>query len=161
VMPAAFEHGTALRGAKLSACFTLMLGFEQPLGFGWDAARIHDADVSWIAVNSSKPGRNPEHFSVVAQSSNDWADAHIEDDLEAVTRHLSDEIRAITGEDPAAAHCVLHRWRFANSGSDEIDLTLVDETNRLAACGDWCGGGRVESAFFAARRICARVESIL
>ncbi|MDH3509135.1 MAG: FAD-dependent oxidoreductase [Gammaproteobacteria bacterium] len=162
LMPATFEHGTALRGVRLSACFTLMLGFEQPLDFGWDAARIHDADVSWIAVNSSKPGRNPDHFSVVAQSSNDWADAHIEDDPKAVTRHLSEEIRAITGEDPAAAtHRALHRWRYANLGSEQSDASLVDERNRLAACGDWCGGGRVEAAFLAARRICARVESIL
>lgn len=162
LMPAAFEHGTTLRAAKLSASFTLMLGFEQPLELGWDAARIHAADLSWIAVNSSKPGRNPEHFSVVAQSSNAWADAHVEDDLQAVARHLSEEFRAITGEDPATAvHRALHRWRFANPSTDEVDLTLVDEANRLAACGDWCGAGRVESAFLAAQRISTRVESSL
>lgn len=159
VMPTVFEHRMALRNVRLSGCFTLMLGFAQPLGLTWDAARIHDADVSWIAVNSSKPGRRREHFSLVAQSSNDWADAHIEDAREAVTQHLLSQVSEITGEDAGCAeHIALHRWRYANVSDEAGDLTLVDDNNRLAACGDWCNEGRVEAAFRSAKRVLSRLS---
>ena len=160
IIPATFEYSGALRKIRLSGCFTLMLGFAEPLGLRWDAARIHDADVSWIAVNSSKPGRHSESFSIVAQSTNDWAEAHIEDAPEAVLQHLQSEISEITGADAGCAeHRALHRWRYANVGNEESELTLVDDKNRLAACGDWCIEGRVEAAYLSARRIVSKLTA--
>jgi predicted NAD/FAD-dependent oxidoreductase len=53
----------------------------------------------------------------------------------------------------------LHRWRYANVGNEESELTLVDDKNRLAACGDWCSEGRVEAAYLSARRIVSKLTA--
>ena len=70
------QHSEA---ARMQGCFALMLAFEQPLELPWQAARVHQADISWVSVNSSKPGRAKE-FCLVVHSTNAWADAHIDDD---------------------------------------------------------------------------------
>jgi len=162
LMPASFSQIRTVREVRLAGCYALMLGFTEPLDLDWHAARIHDADVSWIAVNSSKPGRDPTRFSLVAQSSNSWAEAHIDDDPASVQRHLLKEIGEITGQDPTGAeHCVLHRWRYANLDRRDGKLALLDPEKRLAACGDWCGEGRVEAAFTSARDILSALGPVM
>ena len=37
-----------------------MLGFDEALDLDWDAAQLTGTDISWIAVNSSKPGRSDD-----------------------------------------------------------------------------------------------------
>ena len=61
----------------MSACFTLMLGFEKNPNLGFDAAMIHNEIISWVSVNSSKPDRNSNNFSLVIQSTNNWADKNL------------------------------------------------------------------------------------
>ena len=41
----------------MRACFSLMLGFEKSLPLEFEAAHVTNTDLSWIAVNSHKPGR--------------------------------------------------------------------------------------------------------
>jgi predicted NAD/FAD-dependent oxidoreductase len=132
---------------RMQACFALMLGFAGRIDIDWDAAEIHNADVRLIAVNSSKPGRS-EPFTMVVHSSNNWADAHIDDIAEAVSDHLIDEASSITGQDlRRAAHQQLHRWRYASIGELPGPPYFLDDDARLAACGDWCVRGRIEAAF--------------
>ena len=45
----------AATDVTMQACFALLLGFESSLDLPWQAALVHDADISWISVNSSKP----------------------------------------------------------------------------------------------------------
>ena len=82
-----------------------MLGFAEPINLQWQAAFVRNADISWISVNSSKPGRtNP--FTLVVHSTNAWADAHMEDDIDYVRGHMLDEASLVTGED-------MRSWRTA------------------------------------------------
>ena len=116
---------------------------------------IHNADVSWISVNSSKPGRK-EPFTMVVHSTNAWADAHIEDDSDFVLKHLLDEASIVTGKDlRSATHRQVHRWRFANIEKQAGPTYFIDEENKLAACGDWCVRGRIEAAFTSANNLSA------
>ena len=39
------------------------------------------------------------------------------------------------------------RWKFAIPPAPLADRSLHDAEHRLSACGDWCGGPRVEGAF--------------
>lgn len=55
-----------------------MLGFSAPLDLPWQAAVVRNADISWMSVNSSKPGR-ADAFTMLVHSTNAWADAHIDD----------------------------------------------------------------------------------
>jgi predicted NAD/FAD-dependent oxidoreductase len=135
---------------SMLACFALMLGFEEPLDLQWDAALIRNANISWISVNSSKPARK-RLFTLVAHSTNAWADAHLEDGSEFVVGHMLDEGSLITGMDlRTAVHCQVHRWRYANIAGQAGPKYFMDDVNGLAACGDWCMRGRVEAAFTSA-----------
>ena len=41
----------------------------------------------------------------------------------------------------------VHGWRYANNAKREISPVFLDQNLKLAACGDWCLGGRVEGFF--------------
>lgn len=147
----------AAADVRMHACVALMLGFDEAVELPWQAALVRDADISWISVNHSKPGRPPAP-SLVVHSTNAWADAHADDDSEAVRRHLVDEFCAVTGVDTAAAAFIdVHRWRYANVDPQGGDSYAVDPDQRLAACGDWFVRGRVEGAFASADALAQRL----
>ena len=98
-------------------------------------------------MNSSKPGR-PDPFSLLVHSTNRWADHHLELDREQVIDHLCTELGSLVDYDPLRVQYKdLHRWLYANIGRQHGSSSLVDPQHRLAAIGDWCISGRVESAF--------------
>ena len=153
LLPDEFAHAEQLRSAQMRGCYALMLGFATPPRLDWDAALVHDADISWVSVNSSKPGR-PDGFAVLVHSTNAFAEAHMGDDSQDVTAHLISELRDVTGIDASKAESVqLHRWRYANIEKQDGTAPLVDGELRLAACGDWCIRGRIEAAFVSAMKL--------
>ena len=135
---------------QMLGCFALMLGLAEPPGLPWQAARVHDDAVSWISLNSSKPGRGAP--TLVVHSSNAWADAHIDDDPGSVREHLLDAASRITGTNlrAAAEHTDLHRWRYANITKQTGPACFVDDDAQLAVCGDWFVRGKIEAAFTSA-----------
>lgn len=139
--------------ARMRSCFALMLGFDTPLDLPWQAAIVREADISWVSVNSSKPGRS-DNFCLVAHSTNAWADAHIDEDEQSVTQHLMAECRDVVGGAvESATYRGLQRWRFANIDAQSGPGHGVDTTLQLAACGDWFVHGRVEAAFSSAHTL--------
>ena len=46
-----------------------------------------------------------------------------------------------------SAYLSLHRWRYAAVSKPANTPFLLDAEARLAACGDWCGAGKIEAAF--------------
>jgi renalase len=153
LLPPAFAHAPTLAARRMRACFSLMLGFSGGLDLPFDAALVKGADISWISVNSAKPGRAGGPCLLV-HATNRWADAHIDDDPGAVTAHLCAEVGRVAGVDAGgAAHVGLHAWRYANIGKAGAGApgAFVDPALALVACGDWCIQGRVEAAFSSAR----------
>lgn len=142
--------------ATMLGCYALMVGFEEPLSLSWQAAVVRDSDLSWVSVNSSKPGR-ADAFTLVVHSTNAWAEAHMEDDRADVRRHMLAELSRITGSDCSTAdHCDLQRWRYANIDPQSGERYFFDEQMKLAACGDWFIRGRVEAAYQSARSLFKR-----
>jgi predicted NAD/FAD-dependent oxidoreductase len=150
LLPTTFQYHDYMRGIEMRPCFSLMLGFSEPLPIEFDAAHVTNADVSWMAVNSSKPGR-PHPFALLVHSSEPYAEAHLGVDRGVITKHLCAETSRIIGLDVAAADFkAVHGWHYANNAKRESHQVLLDRDNKLAACGDWCQGGRVEGAFTSA-----------
>ncbi len=58
LLPGSFAHHDVLSDTRMQGCFALMLGFEEPPHLPWQAALVHNADISWVSVNSSKPDRS-------------------------------------------------------------------------------------------------------
>ncbi len=147
LMPDCFSHKQRIDGIVMQACYSLMLGFPEQLELDFDAALIRNSDISWISVNSSKPGRRGA-FTLLVHSTNRWADDHLELSRQAVIDHLITETERVIQQPLTLADYVdLHRWLYANIGRQQGPLALVDHAEQLAAIGDWCISGRVESAF--------------
>ena len=133
--------------SPMQACFSLMLGFAQPLELDFDAALVRGQDISWISVNSSKPGRDPR-FCLLVHSTNNWADKHIDDDREQVVSYLCDQTSRALGQDIShAQHKAIHGWRYANIAKQDGPTHYLDVERNLGLCGDWFIQGRIESAY--------------
>ncbi|MEM7327111.1 MAG: FAD-dependent oxidoreductase [Pseudomonadota bacterium] len=160
LMPAEFSEMPALDAVRMSGCFALMLGFDAPIALPWQALKSDRGAVGWIAVNSQKPQRGAA-FSVLIQSTNVWADAHLEDPRATIQDTLLQAASDLAGTDFAgASHQVLHRWRYASTPEPAGKPYLLDADLGLAACGDWCLGSKVEAAFSSASALADAFQSI-
>ncbi|MDD7805168.1 MAG: FAD-dependent oxidoreductase [Endozoicomonas sp. (ex Botrylloides leachii)] len=163
LIPKCFKYYADIKAVEMRPCFSLMLGFKQRLPIDFEAAHITKSDLSWIAVNSHKPQR-PDPFTLVVHSSEDYAEKHIDDDRDQVMQHLINETSRIVGQDVSHANYkTIHGWRYANNADKKKKNSLfIDQKLKLAACGDWCLGGRVEGAFTSAYELTKHIkESIL
>lgn len=162
LLPEVFAHHAEVRKSPMSGCCAVMLGFEQPIELGWEAALVQNADISWISLNSSKPGR-PNAFSMLVHSTNRYADSNLTGDHDRVLQHLLNEIEAITHIMRAdIAFTSLHRWRYANAPRRKsAQPFFVDKVLNLAACGDWCAHGRVEAAFLSGSSLAAAIAMLV
>ena len=132
-----------------------MLGFDQDISLPFDAALVRNSPISWVAKNSSKPGR-PDFCSVLIQSTNDWAKDHVDDDQEEVQKILTDECARLIDIDLSHYnHSAVHRWLYANTVKHRKNNgePFIDVENQIGAVGDWCGNARVESAFLHGDRL--------
>lgn len=161
LMPQSFASRHRITPVAMRGCFALMIGFDSMPDLDWDAAHVGNADISWMSMNSSKPGRDTAP-SLLVHSTNAWADAHLDDPPAAVKAHLVAEASRVSGCDLGAApYIALHRWRFANLPKQTGGPAVLDPANRLAACGDWCIQGRVEAAFTSAAALAQDIAPLL
>jgi len=141
----------------MKACFAVMLGFPETVATTFDAARVLSADISWMSVNASKPGRS-DAFTMVVHATNAWADANVDMDIEEAQRHLLAEFERVSGIDASKAdHIRTHRWRYANTDRQLDPDCYFDADRRLGICGDWMIRGRVEAAFRSASSLLDRI----
>ncbi len=159
LLPDEFAGKAQLSSVEMLGCFALMLGFEHAPQLDWIALKSGQPPIGWMAVNSDKPGRG-EACSLVVQSNNEWADAHLEDDPDAVIHTLLSAASEIAGTDLSRAnHQALHRWRYASTRTPAGAPFLIDDRLKLAACADWCLGGKVEAAFLSANALAQSLRS--
>lgn len=143
----------AIRKVSVAPCWTLMLAFPnamQPnmtyLGPQWNAARSSHHRISWLARESSKPGRTTvERWTV--QASPAWSAEHLEDTPQRVQDKLIKAFSEVTGIRATPAHADVHRWRYAQTTLALGKSHLWDADAGVGVCGDWCIGHRVEDAF--------------
>lgn len=157
LLPEAFSGREALASVRMSGCFTLMIGLDQPLHLGFDAARIEDDVLSWIAVEGSRPGRG-EKTALTIHSRNDWAEANLERDRDEVKSEMLASLKRLLRLDFSnAAWLDLHRWRYASVEKPADQAFLFDDALGLGASGDWCLGNRVEAAVESATALSERL----
>jgi len=157
LLPASFKFIEPIMAIKMLPCYTLMLGLTEKLNLNFDAAMIKDADISWISVNNSKPCRPPQP-TLIVNSTNDWAEINIHADQRWIIEHLCQELKRAAGFDVHHATAkILQRWCYANVGEQTHHDGFIDADQQLAACGDWCIKGRVESAFLIGHRVAQQI----
>ena len=150
-----------LQDVTMQPCFALMLGYQRPKLFDWDAAFVSKSILSWISINSSKPKRG-EHFTIVAMSTNDWAKINFDQPESSVIEEMLNELEKISDQSLAdASYIKLKRWKYANAFRQEPVLEMIDESSQLACCGDWCISGRVESAFMSSLTLANKLKDLI
>jgi predicted NAD/FAD-dependent oxidoreductase len=142
---------------EFAPCWTAMAAFAAPLDLGFDGAFVHGSPLSWVARNSSKPGRS-DGEAWVLHASPEWSQERLELSREEAGGELLEALAlAVGGLDRGPTRLDAHRWRFALPTSPLAEPCLFDADLRAAACGDWCGGPRVEAAFLSARAAADRI----
>ncbi len=161
--------------ARMLPCWALMVEFDSALACPFDGAFVNTGPLSWIARNSSKPGRggrevdrsgrlaaeqSGERDAWVIHANAEFSAQHLEWSTEDMVATLLEAFRALMAklgfELPAVRYRSVHRWRYAlgsidagsTSGlSGSGDACYFDAELGLGLAGDWCGAGRVEGAF--------------
>lgn len=161
ILPEVFYPKMHLQEVTMQPCFALMLGYDQPKFFDWDAAFVSKSILSWVSINSSKPNRNAP-FTIVAMSKNDWAAENFELQESSVIAEMLAELARISGMKlDDAAYLKLKRWKYANAFRKDEPLELIDYVAQLACCGDWCISGRIESAFMSSLKLAKKLKDVM
>ncbi len=146
------------RQARMTGCWAVMLGFAQSLSLPFDGAFIAGSPLAWVARDSSKPSRSTPHETWVLHASPEWSEEHIEETPDAVLAELTGAFWSATGATAAApSYAASHRWRYALPPEPLASPYLYDAQLRIGACGDWCGGPRVEGAFLSGQSLASRI----
>ena len=131
----------------MKPCWTALAAFEEPAPSRFDAAFVSGSPLAWIARNQTKPGRGRTE-SWVLQATHDWSAAHLEDRPDTVGPFLIEAFETLVrGAMPRPFSLTAHRWRFALAEPPRFDGALRDDALRIAVCGDWCAGSRIEGAY--------------
>lgn len=137
--------------ARMAPCWTVMLVLSRPAPAGQDVFIDPAPGISWLARNSSKPGR-PDEESWVVQMSAELSRSHLED---APDKIVGAVLAQVTGLIEAQAtdilHASAHRWRYAHVTRPIGQAFLSNEAANLIAAGDWCLGAGVEAAYQSGR----------
>ena len=149
------------RACPLSPCLALGVADEALRGVPFDGAFIGREDtagpLSWVARDSSKPGRVPgERWVLHAGAA--FSAAHFDASREQIADSMLAELGRLLGL--AALRptgTALQRWRYARAPQPLTDAALVDAVARLGLGGDWVAGGRVEGAFLSGVALAGRV----
>jgi predicted NAD/FAD-dependent oxidoreductase len=161
ILPEMFYPKIHLQDVTMQPCFALMLGYDQPKPFDWDAAFVSKSILSWVSINSSKPKRD-EPFTIVAMSKNDWAYENFERQESSVMAEMLAELERISEMQlDDAAYIKLKRWKYANAFRKDEALELIDYGSQLACCGDWCISGRIESAFMSSLELAEKLKDVM
>ena len=161
LLPESFQYYDDIKAIKMKACFSLMLGLKESITLEFEAAHVDNSDLSWIAVNSHKPKR-PENYALLVHSSEQYAETHLHDDREKVMQQLIAETSRVTGHTLGVPkYKNLHGWHYANNANrSQVSSVFLDRRQKLAACGDWCLGGRVEGAFTSAYNLANELKKL-
>lgn len=148
-----------LSAVRMTPCWAVMLVFETPLVLPFDAAFIHDSNLSWASRNGSKPGRG-EGDTWVLHADAAWSTTNYQLDPQDVIERLTDAFFSVVPSPTVVpAFSIAHRWRYAQTENPLTDGALWDAEAMVGACGDWCAGSRVEGAYLSGAAMAGKILS--
>lgn len=154
VRPHVPDLAALAESATMYASWALMLQYAAPLSLPFDAAFVNQGPLRWIARDNSKPGRGSQETWLL-HASEEWSEAHLEQDAESVAKELLAAFAEIGA--PAPQTWLAHRWRYANTGPVLQQACAWSTEHALGLCGDWLHGGKVEGAWLSGRKLADKV----
>lgn len=144
---------------NMEPCQAVMARFGEHVPLELDGAFVHGSPLSWIARDASKPGR-AEGERWVLHGSPEASRELLEHAPEAVAARWVEAFAEATGLDVRPVETVAHRWRYALPSPALEETSLLDAALGIGACGDWCGGPRVEGAFLSGVALARRLSAL-
>ena len=156
-----FSEQAKILKPKMLACYTLMLGWDNIAALpetltksdtAWDVAYPQDSILAKIFVEHNKPAHDHLLPSITIHASNDWSEAHVDEDIEVVQAQLLAAAQQALNwnVETAPSQIDYHRWRYAatviDDKNEELGI-LVDKSHNWIVSGDWCGQGNIESCY--------------
>lgn len=137
---------------SMQPCFALMVQVDHDIDCAFDGLFIHHNLLSWIALDSAKPGRatdaNSAQETWVLHASSQWSEEHVNDDKADVAQQMLAAFLTLVNIDCKAVQShTLHRWLYADCPHSLNCGYQLDEALRLGLCGDWLNGGKVQGAW--------------
>ncbi len=154
---------------SLLPCWAVLLELATPTNVSMDAIFVKDGAASWIARQSTKPGRQSARLRDVADAPEQWVLHFTADfsanELEASAERISElaaaELSRVLGRTVDVAAALCHRWLYASYNPAVAPCgVLVDAKMQLALAGDWTLGGRVENAWLSGINAAERLLSL-
>ena len=146
LLPSDFSAMDIIRNVKMTGCFSLMLGFVEPLDLPWQAAKVNDSYIGWVCVNSSRDGRET-NYSMLVQSTNEWAEQYLDAEKIKVQELLLRELQSVLGITLNADHVALHGWRYANVETPAKENFLIDKKITWPLAGTGVSKGALKALF--------------
>lgn len=136
-----------LEDLELMPCCALLLTFSERLRIDCDGVALDDEVISWVARDSSKPGR-PSGERWVIHASPEWSAKNFNLTIEEIEKILLARFASVFNiELPEITFQKTHKWKYALPTSPPSWGCLQNEEESIIYCGDWCVSGRVEGAF--------------
>lgn len=148
-----------LDAVNTEPCWTLMLDFATPLALDFDAQRLDDGALSWLARQGSRPGATRAQDNAwTLHASAQWSEQHLHLPPEQISALLQDELAHLIGAAlPTVTFAQAHRWLYARTSEPLGQALLCNEDASLFVGGDWCLGARVEYAFDSGSAIAEKI----
>lgn len=132
----------SLQQVRFNPCWALVVS---PLNWSnpnWVALETQHPVLAWVAQDHTKrPSGAPP--VLVAHARGDWSQSHLEQSPSQVLPLLLHALQEVVGP-LDVGQALAHRWRYALV-TQPLEAPYLQQ-DRLAFCGDWCGGARIESA---------------
>ncbi|MEO1089144.1 MAG: FAD-dependent oxidoreductase [Pseudomonadota bacterium] len=142
--------------AVMQPCWAALVALPTTLDLP-DVLRPEDGPLAWLARDASKPGRAPGERWVL-HASPSWSASNLERSPADVLPELLQGLGTVANETLAEpTYAAAHRWRYALAAQPVGEDCLFDADLGLAACGDWCLGGRVEAAWLSGQAVAGRI----
>jgi photolyase PhrII len=153
---ASVDMGQRAGAVSFAPAWSLMLELEHPLPLPFDGLFCNVGPLRWVASNGSKWGRLGQ--TCVAIASPDWSRRRLDDEADAIAAALTDAVVDVCGgEMPRILWSGVQRWRYAQPDPPLELGCLWDGALGVGACGDWCLGARIESAWLSGEALAGRV----
>jgi len=151
---------------RFTPCIAVMLAFDAPLALPFDGASFESSTsfFSWLARDSSKPGRPPGERWVL-HISGATADSLWQLSDEALTIEVLAKFHEFCAANfeqvdlPKPSFAKVHRWRYAlalkpvdKNAAPNLGY-IYQQDLKLGYCGDWLHSPRVEGAFLSGYRL--------
>jgi len=148
--------GSQIPRQCLLPCWAVLLELATPTQVSMDAIFVKEGAASWIARQSTKPGRQSARLRDIEEVPEQWvlhfspefSAKELEASAERISELAAAELARVLGRTVEVAAALCHRWLYASYNNAITPCgVLFDKKMQLALAGDWTLGGRVENAW--------------